>query len=148
MVRRPSSRSVAGSGGLTSGSSGRSRKHGRSATSNSTRSAKKYSYGVRTTDGWIVPPSGLTSALSMGFPGVVSWIAWLQASRVSPSPQPGSDVDILVEMPAKSSLFDFLELQSDLEERLSRSVDLVEYSAVKERLKPYILGDQTPLYTT
>lgn len=59
----------------------------------------------------------------------------------------GSDVDILVEMPEASSLFDFLALQSDLEELLSRSVDLVEYDAIKERLKPYILHDQTPIFT-
>lgn len=57
-----------------------------------------------------------------------------------------SDVDILVEMPEASGLFDFLALQSDLEELLTCSVDLVEYSAIKERLKPYILRDQTPIF--
>ena len=58
----------------------------------------------------------------------------------------GSDVDILVEMPEASGLFDFLALQSDLEELLSRSVDLVEYNGIKERLKQYILQDQTPIF--
>lgn len=57
-----------------------------------------------------------------------------------------SDVDILVEMPETSRLFDFLALQTDLEELLGCPVDLVEYSAIKERLKPYILGDQTPIF--
>ena len=60
--------------------------------------------------------------------------------------QAGSDIDILVEMPKVSRFFDFLALQSDLEETLSRRVDLVEYSAIKERLKPYILHDQTPIF--
>ncbi len=60
--------------------------------------------------------------------------------------KPGSDIDILVEMPKTSRLFDFLALQSDLEETLSRPVDLVEYEAIKERLKPYILHDQTPIF--
>lgn len=56
-----------------------------------------------------------------------------------------SDVDILVEMPKMSGLFDLLALQSDLEETLSRRVDLVEYDSIKPRLKPYILRDQTAL---
>ena len=58
-----------------------------------------------------------------------------------------SDVDILVEMPKQSGLFDLLALQSDLEETLSRRVDLVEYDSVKPRLKPYISRDQTPLFS-
>lgn len=61
--------------------------------------------------------------------------------------RPESDVDILVEMPETSRLFDFLALQSDLEELFGCPVDLVEYSAIKERLKPYILQDQTPIFT-
>lgn len=61
--------------------------------------------------------------------------------------RPDSDIDILVEMPEASGLFDFLALQSDLEELLSRSVDLVEYDTIKEQLKPYILHDQTPIFS-
>lgn len=61
--------------------------------------------------------------------------------------RPDSDVDILVEMPKASGLFDFLALQSDLEELLACPVDLVEYSAIKERLRPYILNDQTPIFS-
>ncbi|MEK7543668.1 MAG: nucleotidyltransferase family protein [Patescibacteria group bacterium] len=60
--------------------------------------------------------------------------------------QPDSDLDILVEMPSTSGLFDFLALQSDLEELFARSVDLVEFDAIRERLKPYILHDQTPIF--
>lgn len=60
--------------------------------------------------------------------------------------RPDSDIDILVEMPEASGLFDLLALQTDLEELFSRSVDLVEYNAIRERLKPYILHDQTPIF--
>ena len=58
-----------------------------------------------------------------------------------------SDVDILVEMPEKSRLFDVLALQIDLEALLGRPVDLVEYEAIRERLKPYILRDQMSIFT-
>ncbi|MBI5613546.1 nucleotidyltransferase family protein [Candidatus Gottesmanbacteria bacterium] len=57
-----------------------------------------------------------------------------------------SDVDILVEMAEKSRLFDFLALQTDLEQTLGRKVDLVEYEAIRPRLKPYILNDTKDLY--
>lgn len=57
----------------------------------------------------------------------------------------GSDIDILVELPKGKSLFDFVELQLQLEEVLGRKVDLVEYSTIKPRLKPYILNSQQPI---
>lgn len=53
-----------------------------------------------------------------------------------------SDIDILVELPKGKSLFDFVDLQLKLEEILDRKVDLVEYSTIKPRLKPYILSNQ------
>jgi uncharacterized protein len=58
-----------------------------------------------------------------------------------------SDIDILVEMPPKSSLFDFYALQYDLEQVFQKKVDLVEYSAIRSRLKPYILKDELTLYS-
>lgn len=61
--------------------------------------------------------------------------------------RPDSDVDILVEMPEKSRLFDFLALQTDLEEILVKKVDLVEVNEIRPRLKPYILRDLKPLYS-
>ena len=61
--------------------------------------------------------------------------------------RPDSDVDILVQMPEKSRLFDFLALQTELEERLSKKVDLVELNEIRPRIKPYILRDLKPLYT-
>lgn len=53
-----------------------------------------------------------------------------------------SDVDILVDFPREKSLFDFVGLKLDLEDVLKRKVDLVEYSAVKPRIKDQILSDQ------
>jgi len=53
-----------------------------------------------------------------------------------------SDIDILVELPKNQSLFDFVDLQLKLEQVLGKKVDLVEYSTIKPRLKPYILNDQ------
>lgn len=52
-----------------------------------------------------------------------------------------SDVDLLIELPKKASLFDYIGLKQDLEDALGRSVDLVEYAAIKPRLKPYIMQD-------
>ena len=56
-----------------------------------------------------------------------------------------SDIDILVDFPENKSLFDFVGLRLDLEEVLGKKVDLVEYSTIKPRLKPYILGNQIPI---
>lgn len=53
-----------------------------------------------------------------------------------------SDVDILVEVSDKKSLFDMMDIQFALEDALDKKVDLVEYKAIKPRLRPYILKDQ------
>ncbi|MBX2899657.1 MAG: nucleotidyltransferase domain-containing protein [Cyclobacteriaceae bacterium] len=57
-----------------------------------------------------------------------------------------SDVDILVELDDSYSLLDFIGIKLDLEEALHRSVDLVEYRAVKPALKKYILENPIPIY--
>ena len=53
-----------------------------------------------------------------------------------------SDVDILIEVPENKSLFDMMDIQFALEDVLKKKVDLVEYKAIKPRLRPYILKDQ------
>lgn len=58
-----------------------------------------------------------------------------------------SDVDILVDMPKSSRLFDFFALQTDLEEVLSHKVDLVDADTVRPRLKPYIEKDLKYFYS-
>lgn len=56
-----------------------------------------------------------------------------------------SDVDILVEVPRNKSLFDLMDIQFELEDVLKKKVDLVEYSLIKPRLKPYILKEQVQI---
>lgn len=63
----------------------------------------------------------------------------LFGSRVRGDAGSESDVDLLVEMPHETSLLDFIGLKQDLEDALGCSVDLVEYDAIKPRLKQYIL---------
>lgn len=57
-----------------------------------------------------------------------------------------SDVDILVELDDSYSLLDFIGIKLELEEALHRSVDLVEYRAIKPALKKYILENPIPIY--
>lgn len=53
-----------------------------------------------------------------------------------------SDIDLLVEYPKNTSLFDIVELKNNLEEILGKSVDLVGYNVIKPRLREYILSEQ------
>lgn len=66
-------------------------------------------------------------------------------SIISGEAKEDSDIDILVDLPKDKSLFDFVGLKNKLEEILGRKVDLVEYSTIKPRLKPYILNNQLPI---
>ncbi len=52
----------------------------------------------------------------------------------------------MVELPDRASLYDFINLQLDLEDALRKKVDLVEYDMIKSRLKPFILRDQKLIY--
>lgn len=53
-----------------------------------------------------------------------------------------SDVDLLVKLPKRFSLFDVVGLKLELEEKLSRKVDLIEYEALHPLLKERILREQ------
>jgi predicted nucleotidyltransferase len=57
----------------------------------------------------------------------------------------GSDIDLLVEYPKKYSLFDIIELKTNLEEALGKPVDLVQYNTIKPQLKRSILSHTIPL---
>jgi uncharacterized protein len=50
-----------------------------------------------------------------------------------------SDIDILVELDKKATLFDFIGIKQELEDSLQRDVDLVEYSNIKPALRESIL---------
>ncbi len=54
-----------------------------------------------------------------------------------------SDVDFLIEYRGKKkSLFDLVELKSDLEETLDRKVDVITYRSIYWRLRERILAEQ------
>ena len=53
-----------------------------------------------------------------------------------------SDIDILVEINDKISLFDFAGIKIELEEKLGRKVDLVEYKIINPRIKKGILNSE------
>ena len=53
-----------------------------------------------------------------------------------------SDIDLLVDFPQGKGFFDFVDLQLELEDKLGKKVDLIEYNAIKPRLKQYILNEQ------
>ncbi len=57
-----------------------------------------------------------------------------------------SDVDILIEMPGEKSLFDMGGLKIELEEKIKRKVDLVEYCTVHPKLKNQILKEEVRVY--
>jgi hypothetical protein len=57
-----------------------------------------------------------------------------------------SDIDILVKLKKGKSLFDFVGLKLELEEKLGKKVDLVTYRAIKPRLKDIILKDEKIIY--
>lgn len=57
-----------------------------------------------------------------------------------------SDVDILVELKDKISLLKFVRIKLDLEDALNKKVDLVEYKAIKPRLRERILSEEIRIY--
>ena len=56
-----------------------------------------------------------------------------------------SDVDLLVNLPEPIGLFEFVGLQQQLEDVLGRKVDLVEYEAIKPRIRERILAEEVPI---
>ena len=55
---------------------------------------------------------------------------------------PDSDIDILVEMPDKASLFDLVNLENELKDYLGRDIDLVTYEALHPLLRKRVLAEQ------
>lgn len=72
--------------------------------------------------------------------------ASLFGSIISGKFHKGSDVDVLVELPEKATLFDMLRVKVDLEEELGRKVDVVEYEGIKPALKDSILAHHVVIY--
>lgn len=57
-----------------------------------------------------------------------------------------SDIDILVELKDKISLLKFVQIKNKLEDVLGKKIDLVEYNALKPRLKERILSEEVRIY--
>lgn len=54
-----------------------------------------------------------------------------------------SDVDFLIEYRGKNkTLFDLVDLKSDLEETLDRKVDVITYNSIYWRIREHILAEQ------
>lgn len=66
-------------------------------------------------------------------------------SRARGETAAGSDVDMLVEIGPDFSLVDFVRFKLEIEEALGEQVDLVEYDAIKPRLKDRILDEQVQI---
>ncbi len=56
-----------------------------------------------------------------------------------------SDVDILIQPPQGITLFGLAGIYCDLEEKLHRKVDLVNYRYIKPRLREIILRDKVDI---
>lgn len=56
-----------------------------------------------------------------------------------------SDVDILVKIGKTMNLMDFVGMKNELEEKLGKKVDLVQFDKIKPTLKSYIMRDVLPL---
>lgn len=56
-----------------------------------------------------------------------------------------SDVDLLVEVDANTSLLEFVAIKHELEDILGREVDLVEYEALKPAIRDEILKGEIAL---
>jgi uncharacterized protein len=70
--------------------------------------------------------------------------AALFGSVVSGDATPASDIDMLIDPPPRFSLFDRAGLTVDLEEKLQRPVDIVEYDSIKPLIRDSILKYEHP----
>ncbi len=57
-----------------------------------------------------------------------------------------SDIDVLVELPKRSTLLDLVKMEDELKEKLGRKVDLVTFDSIHPLLKQNILAEQVPIY--
>ena len=53
-----------------------------------------------------------------------------------------SDIDILVELDSRWSLYDVIGIKLELEKKLKKKVDLVEYETIRPELKEIILNEE------
>lgn len=68
--------------------------------------------------------------------------AGLFGSHAEKDARDDSDVDLLIEPKAGSSLLDFIGLKLELEDVFQRSVDLVDYRAIKPIIRDRVLAQE------
>lgn len=56
-----------------------------------------------------------------------------------------SDTDLLIKLKKEKTLLDFVGLKLELEDKLGKKVDLVEYSAIHPFIKNRVLKEQIPI---
>lgn len=56
--------------------------------------------------------------------------------------RPDSDIDILIDTHNEMGLLKMVSMKNELEDRLQRKVDLVEYRAIKPALRERIMAEQ------
>ena len=57
-----------------------------------------------------------------------------------------NDVDLLIEVIPPMSLLQIAQLKRELEELLGMKFDIVEYKAIKPKLKESVLAEEIPIY--
>ena len=72
--------------------------------------------------------------------------AGIFGSTANGSANAQSDIDLLVELGKEINLLDFISIKYELEDLLGKKVDLVEYQALKPRLRKQILTEEVRIY--
>lgn len=74
--------------------------------------------------------------------------AGLFGSVVRGAEKKDSDIDMLIDIPdsAEISLLDFVHIKHELEDKIGKKVDLVEYQNIKPLLKEYIIPYEVRIY--
>ena len=68
--------------------------------------------------------------------------AGVYGSRVRGDAKEDSDLDVVVELPAKASLLDLVGLELELQDLLGIKVDVAEYRGLHPRLRNRILSEE------